>query len=128
MQSTGTLWYNGTMEARQLTDFTCYRVEKHPQLMAAIDRVVELHPDPDLDDAAGHDAYVEMCSWAMTAYYEAGRLDVDDDSEYIGVSLMDMYRLGGSVGNTTPGHTLTGAALKKFLIEAIAEMATSYIQ
>jgi len=112
---------------RRLTDFTCYRVEKDARLMAAIDKVVAMHPDAELDDEAGHDAYNDMVCCAMSAYYDAGRTDVDLDGEYIGVSLMDLYRFGGSVGDTTPGHTLAGPALKKFLIEAIAETATSYI-
>ncbi len=109
------------MEAKppRLTDFTCYRAEKDARLMAAIDKVVAMHPDAELNDEAGHNAYNDMVCCAMSAYYDAGRLDVDNDGEYIGVTLMDCYRFDG--------HALTGAALKKFLIEAIAETATSYI-
>jgi len=113
--------------AKRLTDFTCYRVEKHARLMAAIDKVVEVHPDARFASPAGDDAYAEMVSWAMTAYYEAGRLDVDDDCEYLGVGLRDCYTHGGSVGETRPGHTLYGAELRKFLVEAVAEFATSYV-
>lgn len=109
----------------RITDFTRQRVELSPELMTAIDKVVELHPDADLDDVEGHDAYNDMVCCAMSTYYDAGRTDVDLDGEYIGVSLMDMYRYGGR--DTVAGYTLTGAALKKFLIEAIAETATSYI-
>ena len=111
----------------RITEFTRDRVENDARLMVAIDKVVELHPDKDFNAEAGHDAYMDMVSWAMTAYHDAGRTDVDLDGEYLSVSLMDMYRYGAGNGDTTPGHTLAGAALKEFLIDAIISFATSYI-